>query len=313
MDKLDADVIVAGAGPGGLTAAQYGARSNLSMLVIEQLAPGGQALLIDRLENFPGNISGKTGFEISQDMHKQAESFGAKFITESVQSVCKQGEIFSIALENGKTLRCHALIIATGAKHKTLDIPGEEKLYGRGVSYCATCDGPFFKNKKMFVIGGGDAACVEAEYLSNLSDKIIVIHRKGRFRAQKAIAERVLKNPNIEVRFNTRLLEIKGDQKVSSVVLERIEEGGTYEEEADAVFVFVGSIPHTSMVPDARTDEGGYLITDENMATSIPGIFAAGDVRSSPFRQVVVAAAEGAIAAHSAAEYIDILKGEQYQ
>jgi thioredoxin reductase (NADPH) len=192
-----------------------------------------------------------------------------------------------------------------------LDIPGEEAFSGRGVSYCATCDGPFFKNKKIFVVGGGDTACGQAQYLSRLSSQIVLIHRRDRFRAQKALAERVLHNPNIELRFNTVMKEIRGSQKVASVILES-QGHAPQEEAADAVFIFTGLSPQSSLVPMAQKDEAGYILTDQNMASSIPGLFAAGDVRSSPFRQVVVAAGEGAIAAYSATAYIDALKGESY-
>ena len=324
--QTDADLIIIGAGPAGLTAAQYGARSNLSVLVLEQLAPGGQALLIDVLENYPGIAPGKTGYEFSEDLHRQAESFGAKFLTEQVQALSKDGDTFTVTFASGQTRSALAVIIATGAKHRTLDIPGEKEFSGRGVSYCATCDGPFFKNKKIFVAGGGDAACDEAQYLSKLTDQVIMIHRREKFRAQKALAERVLNNPNITVRFNTVMKEIKGMQgtpgggKVASVVLSGTQPAdcAPYEESADAVFIFTGMIPQTSLVSGisggfkAQTDETGYIITDERMASSVPGLFAAGDARATPFRQVVTAAGDGAMAAHCAAAYIDSLKGEAY-
>jgi thioredoxin reductase (NADPH) len=208
------------------------------------------------------------------------------------------------------------VILATGAVHRRLNVPGEEKFFGQGVSHCATCDGAFFRGKKIFVVGGGDAACDDAMYLSRLSPQVVMVHRRDRFRAQKALAERVLNNKNIEVRFNTIVKEIKGDQKLSSVVLEC--EGEMYEEPADAVFIFAGTIPQSSLVSGegnlrAELDESGYVITDQKMATSVPGLFAAGDVRSGAFRQVVVAAGEGAVAAHSAAEYIDELRGAAYR
>ncbi|GHV41191.1 thioredoxin-disulfide reductase [Spirochaetia bacterium] len=336
MSTTDADLIIIGAGPAGLTAAQYGARANLKVLAIEQLAPGGQALLIDVLENYPGNVGvgdapPKTGFEFSRDLHQQAESFGAVFLTDSVLSLTREGNLFTLTLGNGETRTAPAVILATGAQHRTLDVPGEAEFSGRGVSYCATCDGPFFRNKKIFVAGGGDAACDEAQYLSRLSSQVVLVHRRSRFRAQKALAERALRNPNIEVRFNTRIKEIRGGvgnqsggalsggslpvpQKVASVILERTGEdgksiGGAYEEAADAVFIFAGTIPQTSLAPEAEKDENGYIITDQKMASSVPGLFVAGDVRAGPFRQVVVAAAEGAIAAHCAAEYLDRLNG----
>jgi thioredoxin reductase (NADPH) len=318
MVQPDADLLIVGAGPAGLTAAQYGARAGLSVLALEQLAPGGQALLIDRLENYPGNIPGadgelRSGFDFCQDLHRQAETFGARFMIEAAVSLRKTEPYFSVTLGNGETLTAPAVIAATGAKYRTLGIPGEAELYGRGVSYCATCDGPFFKGKRIFVVGGGDAACDEAQYLSRLTETVVLIHRKERFRAQKALAERVLANPHIEVRFNTRMLEIRGEKRVSSVLLERTDTGKIWEEDAGAVFIFAGTVPQSAWVSGLAADEGGYIITDQTMAASVPGIFAAGDIRAGSFRQVVVAAGEGAVAAHSAAGYIDALKGEIYR
>ena len=325
MLESDADLLIIGAGPAGLTAAQYGARANLKVLVIEQLAPGGQALLIDVLENYPGNVERtdaegnvyagpRTGFEFAQDMHRQAEAFGASFLSETVSELKKEGGLFTAVLESGEHRKAHAVILATGAAHRNLDIPGEAQFLGRGVSHCATCDGAFFKNKKIFVVGGGDAACDDAQYLSRLSSQVVLVHRRDRFRAQKALAERVLHNQNIDVRFNTVIKEIKGEQKISSVALEQ--EGRVYEEAADAVFIFAGTIPQSSLIHQgslkAALDSNGYIITDQKMETSVPGLFAAGDVRSGTFRQVVVAAGEGAVAAHSAAEYIDNLRGSEY-
>jgi thioredoxin reductase (NADPH) len=318
----DFDLIIIGAGPAGLTAAQYGARANLKVIVIEQLASGGQALIIDVLENYPGNVgqldaegkilcAPKTGYEFAMDLHRQAETFGASFLNGSVVSLKKEGSIFLINLSGGEILKAKAVIVATGSKPRLLEIPGEKEFTGRGVSYCATCDGNFFKGKKIFVCGGGDAACDEARYLSRLSNQITLVHRRDTFRAQKALAERTLNNPNIKVRFNTVITEIKGEKKVKYVILKDTKNGSAYEEETDAVFIFAGSIPQTSLVSgDLKTglDESGYIITDQKMATNVMGLFAAGDVRSGAFRQVVTAAADGAIAAHSASEYIDSLE-----
>ncbi len=310
--EADRDLIVIGGGAAGLTAAQYGARGNLSVLVIEQMAAGGQALLIDDLENYPGFPEPVKGFDISQKMEQQAVNFGAEITYESVASVKKEGNIFIVKTDRNE-LKALSVIIATGTQHRNLDIPGEKEFTGRGVSYCATCDGPFFKDKKMLVVGGGDAACDEATFLSNLTDKIIMIHRRDRFRAQKALAERVLKNPHIEVRFNHELKEIMGSQKVEKVRLLNNSKNNEYEENTDAVFVFIGSIPQTAMVQGVKLDEAGYIVTDRKMETNIKGLFAAGDVRSTPFRQVVVAAGEGAVAAHSVSQYIDELRGEAYK
>jgi len=329
MIEPDVDLLIIGGGPAGLTAAQYGARANLKVLVLERLAPGGQALSIDVLENYPGNVGLKdaegkplakprTGYELAQDMYSQAEAFGADFLGEEVSEIKKDGDIFTAVLANGGTRRAPAVIIATGAKHRLLGIPGEKEFSGRGVSYCATCDGAFFKGKKIIAVGGGDAACDGAQYLSRLSGQLILAHRRDRFRAQQALANRVMRNKNIEVRFNTVIKEIKGDKKVSSAVLEC--EGKTYEETADAVFIFAGTSPQSWLVNSesygglkARLDEGGCIVSDQKMATSVPGLFTAGDVRSGSFKQVIVATGEGAVAAHSAAVYLDELRGTAYK
>ena len=320
MSDLNVDLIIIGAGPAGLTAAQYSARANLKVLVIEQFGPGGQVLLIDTLENFPGNVERlddagnvvslpKTGYEFSMDLHRQAETFGSSFLSASVVSLKKDGNFFTVGLSDGGTMTASAVIIATGSKPRLLNILGEKEFTGKGVSYCAVCDGPFFKGKKIFVVGGGDAACDEARYLSRLTDQVTLIHRRDSFRAQKALAERTLNNPNINVRFNTIIREIKGEQKVKSAVLSDVISGEVYEEEAGAVFIFAGTVPQSLLVSGndlkARLDESGYIITDQKMATNIPGLFAAGDIRSGAFRQVITAAGDGAVAAHSASEYID--------
>ena len=306
----DKDVIIIGGGPAGLTAAQYSSRSNLSTLLIEEMAPGGQALIINDLENFPGFKEPVNGMTLSQDMEDQARNFGAEIINGSVKKLTKKANIFYIETEE-KTFTSYAVIIATGAKHKNLEVPGEKEFTGRGVSYCATCDGPFFKNKKILVVGGGDAACDEATFLSKLTDKVVMIHRRDRFRAQKSLADRVMKNKNIEVRFNTVCREIKGGMKVENVFFEKTD-GTTYEENFDAVFVFIGSIPQTQVVPDVPKDGGGYIITDCNMETTEKGLYAVGDVRATPFRQIITACGDGAIAAHSAVLHIDDLMGQAY-
>jgi thioredoxin reductase (NADPH) len=308
MDS-DYDLIVIGAGAAGLSAAQYGARANLKTLLVEEMAAGGQALLIDALENYPGVMGPVSGYDLSETMRKQAEAFGAAFLTATVSSLRKEDKLFKLESSEGP-LSSSTVILATGAKHRHVGAPGEEEFGGRGVSYCATCDGPFFKGKRMLVVGGGDAACDESAFLAKLSDKIVVAHRKDRFRAQRALAERTLRNPNIDVRFNTVVKQIKGSKKVESVVLEKAD--GTYEEPFDAVFVFVGSIPQSALAADAKKDEAGYIVTDDRMEASVPGLFAAGDVRACSFRQLVTAASDGAIAAHSASQYIDDLKGAAY-
>jgi thioredoxin reductase (NADPH) len=305
------DLVVVGGGPAGMTAAQYGARANLKTLVIEELAPGGLVLLISEMENYPGFPEPVNGYDFSEKMRQQTENFGATFKVATAKSLRKEGNVFTLETSEGP-VTSWTVVISTGSKHKHLGIPGEEDFSGRGVSYCATCDGPFFRQKKMLVVGGGDAACDEASYLSNLTDKVVMIHRRDRFRAQKVLADRVLRNQNIDVRLSHVLEEIKGDGKVNKVVLKKTDTGETYEEEMDAVFVFIGAIPQTALVPDLATDDGGYLITDQRMESAVPGLFVVGDVRATPFRQVVVAAGEGAVAAHVAAQHIDDIKGEAY-
>jgi len=306
------DLVVIGAGAAGLSAAQYGARANLDTLVLEELAPGGQSLLIDSLENYPGLAEPVNGYAFTEAMRLQAERFGAEIRSESAVSLEKRGKLFSIDT-GGASIEAGAVILATGAKHRHVDVPGEEKFQGRGVSYCATCDGPFFKGKRMLVVGGGDAACDEAMYLSKLASGIIMVHRKPLFRAQKSLAERVLSNGKIEVRFDTVVVEIKGSRVVEGVTLESLATGERREEAVSAVFAFVGSIPQSSLAPESCRDETGYVVTDERMETGLPGLFAAGDVRVTPFRQIVTAASDGAIAAHAASQYLDELGGKAYR
>ncbi len=311
--NTDWDIVIIGSGPAGLTAAQYAARADMKTVVLEQLSPGGQALLIDELENYPGFPEKTDGFTFSEAMTRQAQKFGAVIEYTGAASVKKENDRFLIETTSNQTLTAKAVILATGAAHRPLGVPGEEKLSGRGVSYCATCDGPFFKGKKIFVVGGGDTACTDAAYLAHLSDDVTIVHRKDRFRAQKAVADKVLNHPNIRVLFNTEVTEIKGSDKVESVLLFNNKDRTTTEEPADAVFIFVGTVPHTEPVPGLEKDEAGYILTDSSMQTSLPGLFCAGDVRSTPFRQVVVACGEGAVAAHAAEEYIGKLTGNEYR
>jgi thioredoxin reductase (NADPH) len=310
----DRDLIIIGAGSAGLAAAQYGARANLNVLVIEEMAAGGQAMIIDKLENYPGYAEPVTGYIFSQKMEEQARKFGADIINDTATALTKEGSFFHVKTYV-ETLTSYTVLLATGAKHKTLGIPGEKEFTGKGVSYCATCDGPLFKGKRMLVVGGGDAACDEAMFLSKLSENIIMIHRRDRFRAQKALASRVLHNKNIEVRFNTEVRQIMGDSVVKKVTLVRNQKNDKYEEEMNVVFIFIGSYPQTRLVKDfsLEFDEAGYIITNQRMETQVAGLYAAGDVRATPFRQLIVAAAEGAIAAHSASQYIDEQKGEAYK
>ncbi len=313
MSEKQPDIIIIGGGAAGLSAAQYAARAGLSAHVFEELAPGGLLLVIDKLENYPGYDAPVSGFELSDKFAKQAEHFGAVIHYGSVESVQRNDEdLFTVVTSDG-TFTVPAVIMATGAKRRELNIPGEKDYQGKGVSYCATCDGPFFKAKRMLVVGGGDSACDESLFLSKLSGDIVIVHRKDRFRAQRSIAGMVENDSHIEIRFMHTVNRIIGDgNKITSVSLHDSSTNRDYEEPFDAVFIFIGSDPRTQLVPDAEVDEGGYLITDEWMHTNIPGLFAVGDVRDTPFRQVITAASDGAVAAHAAAKYIDELRGQAY-
>ncbi|ULQ59192.1 thioredoxin-disulfide reductase [Brucepastera parasyntrophica] len=315
MDEIY-DLIIIGAGTAGLVTAQYACRSNLNALVIEEKMEGGQATLIPLLENYPGFPEPIDGFTFAEKMKLQAVQFGSKFLSGKVTGLGKKKHLFSVSVEKSddsiQTLEAKTVVLATGAAHRQLGIPGEFEFYGKGVSYCANCDGPLFRNKHIVIIGGGDAACDEAGFLAHLTDRVTIIHRKHTFRAQRALAERTLKNPHIHVRFNSVVTAINGSknenghEKLTSITVENVHTGAAEEVACDAVFISIGMDPRTELAALARKDEAGYLITDENMQTSIPGLFAAGDLRAKPFRQLVTAAADGAIAARSAAEYIDI-------
>ena len=312
------DLLVVGAGPAGLSAAQYGSRAALRVLVLEMESVGGQMLNIDRLENYPG-CGAESGAALAEVMRAQAVEAGAEFVAGNAVSLAENGtggftvgfDDYGGKADSGGLVQAGAVLIAAGADRKTLGAPGEAELYGCGVSYCAACDGPFFKNKKIFVVGGGDAACDEARFLARLSPLVQLVHRRSVFRAQNAVASRVLNDPAVKVRFDTAVIEIRGAKKVESVVLQNLKSGKTSEESADAVFIFAGIAPRSGLAASAALkarpdlDAAGFIVTDQRMATTVPGIFAAGDVRSSPFRQVVTAAGDGAVAAHSAAKYLE--------
>lgn len=310
MQKDFYDFVVIGAGAAGLTAAQYGARSGLDTLLIDSGETGGQALNISNLENFPGFYPAVKGTTFIKNMKDQAQSFGAEIAQTKVQSIDKIKNKFVIETSDGK-ISAFTVLIATGAAHKKLGVPGENEFNGRGVSYCATCDGPFFRGGKIVVVGGGDSACEEAFYLSSLADSVILVHRREELRAQKAIQQKIQKAKNISVLFNTEVEKIEGDKKVNGVVLRNNKTGETENIKCDAVFIFVGMNPRTELVNMLRKDEGGYLITNYRMETAVSGIYAAGDVRAKPFRQLITAAADGAIAANQAHAYVTVLKNSK--
>ncbi|MBP5553035.1 MAG: FAD-dependent oxidoreductase [Spirochaetales bacterium] len=305
------DVLIVGGGPGGLSCGQYSARAGRKTAIIEEMAAGGQTMIIDEIENYPG-LGKISGYELAAAFEQQANDFGCEFIYGTVNSIKRlEDGTFELDTTDGP-YQSPVVVIATGAKHRNLEVPGEKEMIGHGVSYCATCDGPFFRNKKILVCGGGDSACQEALYLKKLSDDVTVTHRRDRFRAQASIVK-AMEDAGIKTKMNTTVQSINSENaKVKSVTFLNKSSGETYTEDFDGVFIFVGNIPQTQLVPDCEKDEAGFIKTDRNMMTSIPGIFAIGDVRDTPFRQVVTAASDGAIAAHYASEYIDARAGIKY-
>lgn len=291
------DVIIIGAGAAGLSAAIYCSRYGLDTLVLESMAPGGQLMYIDKIENYP-SVSPISGFTLADNLQKQAESFGSEIVYDNITSI-KKSEYF-IAIGENNSYQAKAIIIATGATHKKLGVVGEDKFEGRGVSYCATCDGPFYKGKDVVVIGGGDTALTEALYLSKITNSVTLIHRRNQFRAQEILVNRVKETKNIKLLLEKNVISINGSNKVSSVTLD-----DNSVVETDGVFIFTGIEAASSPFKDLiKTDKSGFIITDELLKTSEDGIFAAGDVRTTPFRQVVTAASDGALAAHMAEKYI---------
>lgn len=305
MENLETekfDYVIIGAGCAGLASAQYAARGGLSVLVLDLAGVGGQVLQIADLENYPGVFPAVDGATYMMTMQKQAESFGAKIVQAQVLSIDKTGGSFLVKTKKA-SYEATCLCIATGAIHRNLEVPGEKELSGRGVSYCATCDGPFFRNKKIVVVGGGDSACSEAIYLSTISGDVSIIHRRDKFRAQQAVIDKMLE-AGVKPVYDSVVKSINGEGRVQSVTIENVKTGEQSELSTDAVFIFTGMLPQTDLVEMLPKDPSGYILTDENMETSVPGLFAAGDVRSKPFRQVVTAVSDGAIAAHVASERI---------
>jgi len=304
----DYDVLIIGGGPAGLSCGQYSARAGRKTAVIEEMACGGQTMIIDEIENYPG-LEKISGYEIGAKFEQQAEEFGCKIIYGSVSSVVKKEDgLFEITADK-KIITSKAVVFATGSKHKNLGVDGEEKYRGHGVSYCATCDGPFFKNRKILVCGGGDSAIQEACYLTKLTDSVTVCHRRDSFRAQKAVVDKLLATGKAALKMNHNVVSINGDEtKVTSVTFVDKTTSKEYTEDFDAVFVFVGNDPQSQLAHMCEKDEFGFIKTNNCMETSVCGMYAAGDVRNTPFRQVVTAASDGAIAAHYASEYIDSIQ-----
>ncbi len=299
------DVIIAGAGPAGLTAAIYTTRFGLSTLVLEKLAPGGQIAVSDVVENYPGFPEAVEGGRLAELMESQAKRFGAEIVADAITGVDKAEPGFIVRVASGKELRAKALIIATGADPKKLDIPGEAEFTGRGVSYCAVCDGNLFRGRDVAVIGGGDSALGETRYLASIVRKVYLVHRRTEYRAQKFIVDEIQKLDNIEQVLPYVPVSINGAETVESITVKHRQTGETKEIPVSGVFIYVGLVPNSEVFKGfVATDERGFIPTDQEMRTDVPGVFAAGDIRQKSLRQVSTAVGDGAVAAASAYEFI---------
>lgn len=303
MDKVY-DMIVVGGGPGGYTAALYGARAGMSVIVLEKLSAGGQMALTSQIDNYPGFEEGIDGFTLGEKMQAGAERFGVETELAEVFSVELKEKMKTVETSEG-TFNGKTVVIATGASPRELGVTGEKELIGRGINYCATCDGMFYKGKTVAVIGGGNTAAADALQLSRICEKVIVVHRRDTLRATKIYHQLLMDAPNVEFRWNCVVDEILHDEKVTGLVLKDARDGSKSVIQCEGVFVSVGRKPQTEMLEgQLDLDSQGYIIADESTVTNIPGVFAVGDVRTKPLRQVVTAVSDGAVSAHYAEEYL---------
>ncbi|MEC6748524.1 thioredoxin-disulfide reductase [Marinilactibacillus sp. XAAS-LB27] len=301
------DVIVIGAGPGGLTAGLYASRSNLSTLMLDRGLPGGQMNNTAEIENYSG-FSSILGPDLSTKMYEGAQQFGAEYAYGDVQEIIN-GKEYKEIVTSSKTFRTRSIILATGAEHKKLGVTGEAEFNGRGVSYCAVCDGAFFKGKHVVVAGGGDSAVEEGTYLTQFASKVTIVHRRDSLRAQKILQDRAFKNEKIDFVWDSVIEEIEGDQAVSGVRIRNLKTGDVSTLEAQGTFIYIGILPNSDQFRSLGiTDEEGWIETDENMESKVSGIFAIGDVRKTVLRQVATAVGDGSIAGNAAFQYVEELK-----
>jgi thioredoxin reductase (NADPH) len=302
------ELVIVGAGPAGLSAAIYGMRAGIDLVVIEKLAPGGQVMTTYEVENYPGFVDPIPGWELMSNIENQARRLGAEIRGVELSSIRRGSDgCFEIETGIGDAIRARAVICATGASLLKLGVPGEAEFTGRGVSYCATCDAAFFKERVTAVVGGGDTALEEALYLTRFASKVLLVHRRDAFRGAKLLQKRVMENPIIEPVYNSVVRSINGSGKVESISLEDTKTAAMKDLTVDGVFIFIGYRPNTEYVPGEILNEYGEVMVDSRMRTSIPGLFAAGDLRSDSIRQIVAAAADGATAALSAYDYLESL------
>ncbi len=299
------DVIIIGGGPAGLTAGIYNCRAQLKTLLLERLMPGGQASSTEWIENYPGYDEGISGADLMTRMESQARRFGLEIISEPVVDVHLQSDPKTVVVE-GKTFQAKAVILAMGSDPKRLNVPGEAELKGRGVSYCATCDGPFFKNKDVVTVGGGSSGVQESLYLTRFVKSIRLVEFMDRLNAEKILQKRAAAEPKIEICLNHEVVSINGTGKVESVTVRDRRSGASRQLRADGVFIWVGLNPNTEILRSkVNLDPCGNVITDAEMATSVPGVFAAGDIRSKSVRQITTAVGDATTAAESALRYIE--------
>lgn len=298
------DVAIIGGGPAGMTAAIYACRAGWKTVLIEQGAPGGQAAVTEIIENYPGFPEGIGGPELMMKFYEQARRFGCEFITTQVETFSPEGKVKIINTTSGP-IEAKSVIIATGSQPRGLDVPGEEKYRGRGVSYCASCDGFFFRDKKVVVIGGGDSAVKESMYLANLAAEVTIIHRRDEFRAAKVLSNRIEEIANVKILWDSVVTEISGDEKLQKVHIRNVKSGETEEIAADGVFLYVGTRPNTEFIGEGvKRNELGYLLANEDLECNIPGVFAVGDCRAKGSRQVANAVGDGASVLPAVDEYL---------
>lgn len=302
------DMIIVGGGPGGYTAALYGARAGLNVLVIEKLSAGGQMALSPMIDNYPGFEDGIDGFSLGEKMLAGAQRFGAESLLAEVTELQLDAPVKIVRTTEGD-FEAPVVIIATGADPKNLGLPGEQNLVGRGISHCAACDGMFYKGKTVVVVGGGNTAAADALQLSRICEKVIIVHRRDTLRATKVYHQPLLNAPNVEFLWNSTVSELLQNGRLTGVKVQNLITGEEKEISADGLFVSIGRKPNSSLVQDQlELDGAGYIVADESTATSLPGVFAVGDVRTKNVRQIVTAAADGAVAAHYAEEYLASLR-----
>lgn len=296
------DIIILGGGPAGLTAGLYAARAGRDTLVVEKGIYGGQIATTTHIENYPA-FDG-TGPELGERMHQQATKFGMRGVVAEATAVQVRGEVKQVSTTVGG-YKARVLILAMGTHYADLGVPGEKEYRGRGVSYCATCDGPFFRNKVVAVVGGGDTACQEGLHLASLASKLVLIHRRNELRAAKVLQDRILGDPKVEMRWDTVVEAIAGNGAVNALRLRNVKTGERSEVPVNGVFILVGLVPNSELVQgQVKLDERGYILANARMETDVPGVFTAGDIRQTPLRQVVTAAGDGAIAAFIADDYL---------